>query len=142
MLKTSVLYRIAAVLMVFFAAGHTLGFRLTDPSLGVGPVVSLMQTIHFGMQGFSRSYWDLYVGFGFLTSVFLLFAAVLAWQLGGMTADVLRRMRGITWGLAACFAAVSFLSWRYFFTLPIAFSIVITGCLAAAARVSEKPRLP
>ena len=137
--KTSMLYRIASVLLVFFAGGHTLGFRLTDPKLGVGPLVESMQTIRFGVQGFSRSYWDFYVGFGFFISVFLLFAAVLAWQLGSLPSTVLAVMRGTVWGLAICFAVVTILSWRYFFMGPIVFSVVITACLTAGAWLSAKP---
>jgi len=30
-MTTSLLYRIAAVLLVFYAAGHTMGFRRVDP---------------------------------------------------------------------------------------------------------------
>jgi hypothetical protein len=33
----------------------TLSFRLADPKLGLGPVIVAMQTIHFAVQGFSRS---------------------------------------------------------------------------------------
>jgi hypothetical protein len=35
--------------------------------------------------------------------------------------------------LSACFAAVTVLNWMYFFTIPIAFSSVITVCLIVAA---------
>jgi hypothetical protein len=34
-MKASLFYRIAAVLLLFFAAGHTLGFRQSDPNWGV-----------------------------------------------------------------------------------------------------------
>jgi hypothetical protein len=65
--------------------------------------------------------------------VFLLFAAVLAWQLGGLPVQTLPLMRGTAWVLALCFAAISVLSWMYFFIIPLVFSIVITVCLTAAA---------
>ena len=99
-----------------------------------------MRSIHFDVQGFSRTYWDLFVGAGYFVSVFLLFAAVLAWQLAGLSAETLASMRGTAWALALCFVAVTILSWRYFFALPIAFSILITVCLVAAAWLSPKPR--
>ena len=98
-----------------------------------------MRSIHFDLQGFSRTYWDLFVGAGFFVSVFLLFAAVLAWQLGGLPADTLARVRGTAWAFALCFAAVTVLSWRYFFILPIVFTAMITVCLIAAAWLSAKP---
>lgn len=138
-MKASLFYRIAAVLLVLFAAGHTFGFRQIDPNWGVDSLVGAMQSTHFVTQGFSRTYWDFYVGFGLFVTMFLLFAAVLAWQLGGLPADTLARMRGTAWALAVCFGVVSFLSWRYFFLAPIVFSIVITVCLIAAAWLSTKP---
>ena len=98
-----------------------------------------MRSIHFEVQGFSRTYWDLFVGAGFNVSVFLLFAAVLAWQLGGLPRETLALMRHTGWALALCFLAMTILSWRYFFLLPIAFSSLITVCLIAAAWLSAKP---
>jgi hypothetical protein len=91
------------------------------------------------VQGFSRTYWDLFVGAGFFVSVFLLFAAVLAWQLAGLPAETLAVMRGTRWAFALCFVAVTILSCTYFFTLPIIFLTPITVCLIAAAWLSGKP---
>jgi hypothetical protein len=116
-----------------------LGFRLTDPKLGLSPVISSMQMIHFDVQGFTRTYWDFYVGFGLFVTVFLLFATVLAWQLSRLSKDTLAFMHVTTWGFAICFAFVAILSWRYFFILPIIFSIVIAACLIVAAQLSAKP---
>ena len=137
-MKASRLYRIAAVLIVLFDLGHTFGFRQSDPSWGVGGLVGSMRSIHFDVQGFSRSYWDIFVGAGFMISVFFLFAAVVAWQLSSISAETLARVRGITWGLALCFVALTILSWRYFFLLPIVFSALITACLVGAAWLSAK----
>lgn len=49
-----------------------------------------MRSIHFDVQGFNRTYWDLFVAAGFSVGVFYLFAAILAWQLGGLPAATLR----------------------------------------------------
>lgn len=138
-MRVSVLYRIAAVLIVLFAIGHTLGFRQFDPSWGVEALVGSMRSIQFDVQGFSRTYWDFFVGSGFSVSVFLLFAAVVAWQLSGLSAETLALMRGISWGLALSFVALTILSWSYFFFLPILFTAVITVCLVAAAWLSATP---
>jgi hypothetical protein len=138
-LKASVFYRIAAVLMLLFDVGHTVGFLQSDPKWGVDALLGSMRSIHFDYQGFSRTYWDFYVGFGLFVTVLLLLAAVLAWQLGGLPAETLALMRGIAWALALCFAAITVLSWRYFFIIPIVFSIVITVCLIMAAWLSAKP---
>jgi len=138
-MRASMLYRIAAVLLLLFAAGHTLGFRQSDPTWGVDSLLFSMRSIHFDVQGFNRSYWDLFEAAGFSVGVFYLFAAILAWQLGGLPAASLALMRGTLWAFAVCFAAITVVSWRFLFILPIAFSIVITICLAAAAWLSVKP---
>src|SRR5436309_8748067 len=144
-MKASLFYRIAAVLLLLFAIGHTLGFRQSDPSWGVDALLVSMRSIHFDVQGFNRTYWNLFVAAGFTVGVFYLFAAILAWQLGGLPAATLALMRGTVWAFALCFAAITIVSWRYLFILPIAFSILITLCLTAAAWLSAKqvsmPRL-
>jgi len=137
-MKASMFYRIAAVLLLLFAVGHTLGFRQSDPKWGVDALLGSMRSIHFDLGGFSRTYWDLFVGAGLFVSVFLLFAAVLAWQLAGLPAATLALMRGTAWAFALSFAAITVVSWRYLFTLPIAFSILITLCLTAAAWLSAR----
>jgi len=137
-MRASIFYRIAAVLLLLFAAGHTLGFRQSDPTWGVDSLLSSMRSIHFDVQGFNRSYWDLFQAAGFSVGVFYLFAAILAWQLGGLPAASLALMRVSLWAFALCFAAITLVSWRFLFILPIAFSIVITICLAAAAWLSAK----
>jgi hypothetical protein len=138
-MKASPLYRTASVLLLLFAIGHTLGFRKTDPKWGVDNLISSMQSLHFDAQGFNRTYWDFYVGFGLFVSVFLVFMAVLAWQLGGLPAESLALMRGIAWVLAICFVAIALLSWKFFFIVPLIFSVLIMACLIAAAWLSPKP---
>jgi hypothetical protein len=130
-MKASLLYRIAAALILLFDIGHTSGFPWSDPRWGVD--LTSMKSTHFQIFGFTRTYWDFYVGFGLFVTVFLLLAAILAWQLGGLPANTLAGMRASALGLALCFIAVAVLSWRYFFMIPIVFSIVISLCLVAAA---------
>src|SRR5262245_8144063 len=139
-MKASIFYRVAAVFLLLFAVGHTLGFRQSDPSWGVDALLGSMRSIHFEVQGFDRTYWDLFVAAGLSVGVFFLFAAILAWQLGGLQAETLGRMRGIAWAFALSFAAITVVSWRYLFIVPIVFSVVITACLTAAAWLSSKQR--
>jgi len=135
-MRASIFYRIAAVLLLLFEAGHTSGFPWSDPKWGVD--LRSMQSTHFYIMGFSRTYWDFYVGFGLFVSAFLLLAVVLAWQLGGLPPESLAHMRGTAWTLALCFAAITVLAWKYFFIIPIVFSLAITLCLTAAAWLSGK----
>src|SRR4051794_37568786 len=136
--KASTCYRLAAVLLLLFAVGHTLGFRQSDPAWGVEALLNSMRSIQFDMQGVERTYWDLFVAAGFSVGIFYLFAATLAWQLGGLPAATLALMRGTAWAFALAFAAITVVSWRYLFILPVVFSIVITACLTAAAWRSGK----
>ena len=136
--KASILYRISSVLMLLLAVGHTLGFRQSDPEWGVDTLLGSMRSLHFDVQGFSRTYWDLFLAAGFSVGIFYGFSAVLAWQLGRLPAETLARLRGTTWALTVCFAAITAVSWTYLFIVPIVMALLITGCLAAAAWLSAK----
>jgi hypothetical protein len=141
-MKASIFYRIAAVLLLLFAIGHTLGFRQSDPKWGVDALLASMRSIHFEVQGSNRTYWDLFVAAGFSVGVFYLFAAILAWQLGSLPAATLALLRSTAWALVLCFAAITVVSWRYLFITPIVFSILITLCLTAAAWLSANGEVP
>jgi hypothetical protein len=141
-MKASIFYRIAAVLLFLFAAGHTFGVRKSDPKWGVEALIGSMRSTHFDVQGFNRTYWDFFSAAGFSVGVFYLFGAVLAWQLGGLPVTTLALMRGTAWAFALSFAVITVLSWRYLFIIPIAFSIAITVCLTTAAWLSAKQVAP
>jgi hypothetical protein len=137
--KASLFYRVAAVLLLLFAFGHTLGFRQSDPKWGVDALLASMRSIHFDVQGFNRTYWDFFVAAGFSVGVLYLFAAILAWQLSRLPAQTLTLIPTVAWAFAICFSIITILSWRYLFIVPIVFSLVITTCLIAAAWLSQKP---
>src|SRR5260370_24523196 len=108
-MRASTLYRIAAVLLLLFDAGHTSGFPWSDPKWGVD--LASMRSTHFYIMGFSRTYWDFYLGFGLFVSVFLLLAVVLAWQLGRLPPGSLALLLGTQWGFALFFAPITVLIW-------------------------------
>lgn len=137
-MKASLFYRAAAVLLLLFAAGHTFGFQQSDPQWGVDALLGSMRSIHFDMMGSSRSYWDLFLGAGYAIGIFYVFAAVLAWQLGGLPSAARASLRGTAWAFALCFAAITAVSWVYLFIIPIVFSSAVTLCLATAAWLSAK----
>ena len=126
-MKASLLYRIASILLLLFAA---------DPTWGVDSLIRSMQSIHFNANGFERTYWDFFVAFGLVVSTLMVFAAIIA--LAGLRPGTLAAMRLSAWGFVVCFAAVAYLCWRYVFTIPIIFSIAILLCLTAAAWFSGK----
>jgi hypothetical protein len=138
-MKARLFYRIASVVLLLFTLGHTLGFRQVDPGWGVDGLMRSMQTIRFSVQGFSRTYWDFFVGFGLFVSVLQLFGVLVCWQLGSLEAGALRSLSLLRWSLVVCFAVVTFLCWRYFFAAPLALSGVTTICLALGAWLAERP---
>lgn len=137
-MKASWFYRIASVLLLLFGIAHTLGFRQSDPTWGVDGLLAMMRSIHFDLQGFHRTYWDLFVAAGFSVGIFYFFAGILAWELGNLSADSLADLRGARWTFALAFAALTTISCFYLFLLPIVFSSVITGCLLLGAWVPSK----
>jgi len=137
-MNPSRLYRTASILLVLYAIGHTVGFLQVDPRWGADAVVRAMQTVHFDVLGFNRSYWDFFVGFGLFVTVLLLFSAALAWQLGGLNKETVRAMPIVTWGFAMSYLAATILTARYFFIPPLVFSAVITGCLLLAAALVRR----
>ena len=137
-MKARISYRISSVLLLLFAAGHTVGFRQNNPEWRADAVLGSMHAVHFDAQGFTRTYWDFFSAFGLYFSVFLLFAAVLAWLLSRLPEETLGRVRSIAWALAICFVAITALTWQYAFTTPLVFSSLITVCLITAARFSTK----
>lgn len=139
-MKASLLYRISSILLALFAIGHTVGFLQVDPAWGVDSLVHSMKTIHFNVNGADRTYWDFFVGFGLFVTALMVFASIVAWQFASLPSQVLASMRVGAWGFPACFAVVAYLSWRYFFIIPVAFSIAIFLCLATAAWVSGGDR--
>lgn len=132
-MKASGIYRTAAVLLLLFAAGHTFSFSLVDPKWGLDAMLRDMHSIRFSLGRIERTYWDFYLAGGYTVSIFFLFSAALAWQLGSVRPEVLGELRLLTWGFALAFAAVAVVSYIHLFLIPIGFSIVITGFLVTAA---------
>jgi hypothetical protein len=104
-----------------------------NPSWNADAVVNGMRSVNFAVQGLNRSYWDFFSGFGFFVSVFLVFAAVLAWQIGSMSPERLSAMPVLRWSFAVCFLLIAVLTWRYFFVAPGVFSTLVAVALLGAA---------
>lgn len=132
-MRASLFYRISSVLLLLFAFGHTIGFRKADPRWRADTVVSGMQSVSFDVQSFNRTYWDFFTGFGLFVSVFLVFAAVLAWQFGSMPPERLSAIPVERWSFAMCFVLIAGLTWRYFFMAPGIFSTLVALGLVGAA---------
>ena len=132
-MSPKVWYRVASILLILFALGHQVGFQQVDPDWHAGAVVAGMRGVHFHVQGFDRSYWDFFSGFGYFVTILLLFAAVLAWQLGGLPKDSPATLSVVRWSFAFAFAVITWITWRFFFVAPLLFSALALFCLVMGA---------
>lgn len=126
------LCRIAAVLMVFYALGHTLGALLFLKSFGSPSdgVLAAMKNVTFPCNGSTCTWYGFYLGFGWFCTIFFLFTAFVAWQIGGDEPAGRSAALPICCGLFASYAAGGVLAWKYFFTMPLVFSTLISILLA------------
>ena len=138
-MKASVIYRVASVLLVLFAAGHLIGFAAPpDPRWNVDGLIAAMRSSRFDVMGFNRTWWDFYLGAGIIVGIFYLFSAILAWRLGSLQPEALAQMRGLAWAFALAFAAITVVSWIDLFLIPILFSALITLVLIAGAWLASR----
>lgn len=133
-MKPVTLYRIASVLLVLFAAGHTFGFLKFKPATAEGLAVrDAMNNVHFQVGGSTFSYGGFYTGFGLYISLYLLFSAFLAWHLGTVASKSPQAIGALGWVFCAVQVVSLVLSWKYFSAPPAVFSAVIAICLGWAA---------
>jgi hypothetical protein len=127
-------YRIAAVLLLLFAGGHTLGFLEFRPSSAEGlAVYESMNSVLFEFNGRNSSYGQFYKGFGLTVTAYLIFSSFLAWHLGRVARTQRQAIGALAWVFVAVQVAGLVLNVLYFFLVPILFSGAIVIFLAWAA---------
>lgn len=96
-------------------------------------MVEAMKSHSFVFQGFTRSYWDFYLGYGLFAAINSLIEAGLFWQLALLVAKGAASQVGVIIGLFIlanlCYLI---LSWKYFFITPMIFDIAIIVSLVVA----------
>ena len=105
--------RIAAVVTLLYFAGHTAGAPWT-PVVGPEqlPVLEAMKNQSFEVEGFQRTYWDFYFGFGVIVSAFLLVQSVVLWHVGSLAKTDALRVRPIVAAFLFWSRSSSTQSWR------------------------------
>ena len=126
-------YRVSAVVLLLFAAGHQFGFRRVDPEWHADIAAAAMRDVRFPVQGFQRSYWEFFSGFGFFVTVLLLFSAYFAWYVGGLSPDGRKMLAPVVWAFAIAYVLIAALTWRYFFMAPGIFATFVALLLVIAA---------
>ena len=128
-MSPTLLYRIAAVMFLFFAAGHTYGFlNFEAPTAEGRAVLESMNRVHF--QGFSYGGW--YRGFGISATFSLLLSAYLAWHLGNLARTTPKAIGGMGWALFLTQILGMGLSVMYFPLPPVILSGIVAACIAGA----------
>src|SRR5207248_553485 len=83
-MRPAPLLRMAAIINLLFALGHTIGFLSFRPSSAEGQAaLAALETV-FSEGGTRFSYIGFYKGFGLSCSLAMLLAAALSWWLGGL----------------------------------------------------------
>ena len=139
-MRTTLLLRIASVITLLFAVGHSMGAPWTpvNGSAAVS-VVQAMKSVSFDAMGSSRTFWDFYFGFGVSISIYLIVQAAVLWFLATLAKTQPTSVRPFVVVLLVANAANAYVTWRYFFLVPLVLSIVMIICLALAL-VASKPR--
>jgi hypothetical protein len=104
-----------------------------------------MQAYRFNAMGFTRSYFDFYLGFGLSCSVSLLAFAVLLWQLAALTKTEAAKARPMVAVLGLAFVGFTALDCLYFFTAPLVLTVPVLACLVLAwvkLKLKLEPAMP
>lgn len=132
-MNARLLLRVASIIALVFALGHTSGGPWTpSEEPNAAAVVEAMKSVSFDAMGTSRSYWDFYFGFGANISVYMFAQAALLWLLAALAKTQPASARPFVAVMLASCAANGFLAWRYFFVLPLVLSVVMAICLVLA----------
>ena len=134
MTKPHILLRIASILALLFAAGHTAGAPWTPANKGIAAegLVMMMKRVHFDVMGTERTYFDFYSGFGVSVSVCLLALAIILWQAGNVAKVSPAAARPIMLTMFAAYIALGVTSAMYIFAAPLVFSVAICALIAWA----------
>jgi len=133
-MRAVVWLRIAAVLMLLFALGHTYGFWTFRPHAAEGRAVwDAMNSVHFSEQGSTFSYGGFYKGFGLSISATQIFIAWLTWMLASMVKRGSSDARAIAWALFVLQCVGFALSLRYFAVGPAMLSALGALCFLMGA---------
>lgn len=105
-------------------------------------VVEAMKSVSFDAMGSRRTYWDFYYGFGVSISVYLFVQAAMLWFLAALARTQSASVRPIVIVFLVAYVVNAYVTWRYFFVLPLVLSIAMVICLALALAASKSRALP
>jgi hypothetical protein len=140
-MRTSLWLRIAAGVLLVYAAMHTYGSLFHDHSRGPEQeaLFASMRAFTFPVEGLTRTYWSFYRGFAIFTSLGLLLLALLCWQLARLSESHPREARPLVLTVFVVLAAMTWTTWSYFFPAPLVFNAAATVLVGIAALSLRTP---
>ncbi|SRR5882724_9691329 len=133
-MSATLLYRMAAVLFVLFAVGHTYGFlTLRPPSAEGRAVYDAMNTVRFEIDGRSFTYGAFYRGFGLSCTASMILSAFLCWHLGGLARSAPAAIGALGWVFFTVQVVGVVLSFLYFGPPPMVLSALVAAMVGVAA---------
>ena len=144
-MKPALPLRIASILALVAALGHTLLFLNYHPTHGPDEivVVTAMQTHVFSFGGFLHSYWQLYFGYELFVTISCLVECALLWQIASFANTAPQSVRPMVAVLLLGEIASSILMVKFFFLIPIVVHIATALCLILAlVALSRTPDIP
>jgi hypothetical protein len=139
-MNTPTILRLAAALAAVQGTAHGSLFVRAKPRHGPieEAVVEAMRSNRFDFAGATRSYWDLYYGYGLQAAAACLVEAILLWQLARIAESQPALVGPIVGLFVLVNVAHAMLTARYFFYLPVVFDLVIAACLTWAFIVTRR----
>src|SRR5215469_5965703 len=131
-MKPSLLLRIASIVTLVLAVGHTSGGLSFWSPPGETDVLRAMRSFHFDTAGASRSYLDFLLGFGFINSVYLFMQAIVLWQLASMAKSDALRVRPLIGSFLLASLVSIVLAWKFIFVVPVVSFALISVFLGLA----------
>lgn len=83
-MRPSLFYRLATIVNLLFAVGHTAGFLTFSPKSAAGQAAIKAMAVVFDEDGTRFSYEGFYKGFGLSCTFAMLLIAIWSWWLGGL----------------------------------------------------------
>jgi hypothetical protein len=146
-MKPFILLRITSVITLMFAIGHSLGGMESWSPMGDTEVLKAMKAFRFNAEGVTRTYFDFYLGFGLILSVYLFLQAVLLWQLAALAKSDALRLRPLLVSFFLASVVSAGLSWKFIFAVPaVSFVVIAVGLglafFSATGRRDAQPPVP
>lgn len=138
MKKPALWLRLASIMTLLFAIGHTLGFSAPSDEAAEHSARHVMQTTSFSLPGTRANYWDLYLGFGYSVGLFLVLQAVLLWIIAGAAAREEKAAGPMIVAFLLCNLINMALLVKYFFIVPQVMEGAILLFLAIALLTRRK----